>query len=57
MCSIFINSWPRVVMSFPWLIDVASDVRDNLCNVENDVKRRFYIVAFFITSILICTLF
>ena len=39
-------------------IDVASDVGDNLCNVENDVKRRFfYIVAFFITSILICTLF
>ena len=31
--------------------DVASDVGDNLCNVENDVKRRFYIVAFFITSI------
>ena len=26
--------------------DVASDVGDNLCNVENDVKRRFYIVAF-----------
>ena len=22
-------------------MDVASDVGDNLCNVENDVKRRF----------------
>ena len=22
-------------------LDVASDVGDNLCNVENDVKRRF----------------
>ena len=22
-------------------VDVASDVGDNLCNVENDVKRRF----------------
>ena len=31
--------------NFTNVIDVASDVGDNLCNVENDVKRRFFLYS------------
>ena len=67
----FIDNFTKILtkllmlfMFFLWpaeCIDVASDVGDNLCNVENEKTTLnvvfFYIVAFFITSILICTLF
>ena len=36
-----VEEFDAMVVIFGLYRDVASDVGDNLCNVENDVKRRF----------------